>query len=57
MHAMTLTKDRPVLSSERAPHKIKQDPNFVRFEGSTAVTMMIIISQKMIIIKTLTVKQ
>jgi hypothetical protein len=27
MHAMTLTKDRPVLSSERAPHKKKQDRN------------------------------
>jgi hypothetical protein len=27
MQAMTLTKDRPVLSSERAPHKKKQDRN------------------------------
>jgi hypothetical protein len=26
MQAMTLTKDKPVLSSERAPHK-KQDRN------------------------------
>jgi hypothetical protein len=27
MQAMTLTKDRPALSSERAPHKKKQDSN------------------------------
>jgi hypothetical protein len=27
MQGMTLTKDRPVLSSERAPHKKKQDHN------------------------------
>jgi hypothetical protein len=27
MQAVTLTKDRPTLSSERAPHKKKQDRN------------------------------
>jgi hypothetical protein len=27
MQAMTMTKDSPALSSERAPHKKKQDRN------------------------------